>query len=965
MSNFYIVYQLKKYLALFILLFIAGDVMAQFTVTEKCVPSPDCAEDGTVFTDESTKTDIVGWLWNFGDGTTADTRTALHAYPIPGVYTVSLIRTFKDGSTETEPAEQIEIGQLPPTFHEWFSDTTICPDKVLLLDPYKNGAPEGATFFWYPNGETTQTLEVTEAGCYSVEVTIGSCKIQNLVNVKICTEPQGQEGAKWFFGSNAGLDFSSSPPQPITDGMLNVPEGTSAIANSQGKLLFYSDGIHIFDQDHKQMDCVNGPCDDLKGGKNSTQSVLIVPQPTCKGCEYLFNVFTTSDINGEKILTVSTVDMRENKGKGKIISQNKTLQEGTTERIASVKNDRDSTYWVITHDSGTNKFRIFHATTGGLVETSTPELGMPQTENSMAEGYMKFSAPIGEEGERRLAMVIPGPPTNYIELYNFNDSTGTLTLDKTMDLGPAPPKAYGVEFSPDGNKMFVTFQGEGTTSSYLKQYDLTLPDSLLITGAVSIDSSSSEKFGALQIASDGKIYMAIQDSDHLAVIGEPGGSVLNGVEYVKKGVSLGGRKSQLGLPSMVQDFTQETSGSGFQAEGFCSGDSTNFQASPICDPLEDTGYSWDFGDGSPLTFGGKNDQQISHIYTSPGKYKVTLTQINKCIIVPTEQTIEIFETPEDPMLPDNILGSCNQEVVLDMGVVAKYYVWRFNGRVIGRDKILTISNGRTGIYEAIAFNDPQGQCLSSKKVLVTFTQIPDIDLGPDQQICLDDQITLDVKEIAWKSYVWSTGATTKSIEVNKAGTYSVTVTDANGCTNSDQIIITNYPQPNINLFKEYIICEADNESVELNPRGGDALQYTWQPHGEITEKITVDQSGTYTVSATNEEGCVEVQSTNVLDKCEPRVFIPDVFTPNEGDGINKEFEIFGAHYENLTLKVYNRWGEVIFAMEAQHDQKLTWDGTYKGTKVQPGEYAYVVTYDSFYYPERATVKRRGAILVIR
>ena len=61
MSNFYIVYPLKRYLALFILLFVAGDLMAQFSVTEKCVPSPECAEDGTVFTDDSKKVDIVGW----------------------------------------------------------------------------------------------------------------------------------------------------------------------------------------------------------------------------------------------------------------------------------------------------------------------------------------------------------------------------------------------------------------------------------------------------------------------------------------------------------------------------------------------------------------------------------------------------------------------------------------------------------------------------------------------------------------------------------------------------------------------------------------------------------------------------------------------------------------------------------------------------------------------------------------
>jgi hypothetical protein len=56
--------------------------------------------------------------------------------------------------------------------------------------------------------------------------------------------------------------------------------------------------------------------------------------------------------------------------------------------------------------------------------------------------------------------------------------------------------------------------------------------------------------------------MAIEGSDYLATIGEPEGNSLTGVDYERDGVNLGGKKSQLGLPNMVQDFTQESSGAG-------------------------------------------------------------------------------------------------------------------------------------------------------------------------------------------------------------------------------------------------------------------------------------------------------------------------------------------------------------------------------------------------------------------
>jgi gliding motility-associated-like protein len=102
--------------------------------------------------------------------------------------------------------------------------------------------------------------------------------------------------------------------------------------------------------------------------------------------------------------------------------------------------------------------------------------------------------------------------------------------------------------------------------------------------------------------------------------------------------------------------------------------------------------------------------------------------------------------------------------------------------------------------------------------------------------------------------------------------------------------------------------------------------------GSDTSDITVDQEGQYIVRATNKEGCVTEQATEVIDKCEPRFFIPDAFTP-DGEGHNEILEIFGAYYTNFSIRIYNRWGEVIYATT---NLEARWDGTYKGLKVQPG-----------------------------
>lgn len=957
MSQHYSIIQRNFYWFLLLITLAAGYANAQtpFLVSGQCMQNPDCQADSTSFRD--TVSTATAWRWTFGEGGATDNRRApQYSYASPGTYTVTLARTLKNGSVENV-TQSILIGALPPTFQQWRTDTTICPGDTITLDPYPNGAPEGAKYVWYPKGDTTQTLRVDSSGCYSVEVIINGCKIQDRINVKICMEPAAQEGSKWYFGGNAGLNFSSSPPAPLTDGKANAPEGVSSIANSKGVLLFYSDGVKIYNKDHEEMTCFGlAQCEPLKGGPNSTQSVLIVPQPTCKGCEYLYNVFTTSDINGQKLLTVSVVDMRRNNGKGAIIEQNTTLQQPTTERIASVRNDRDSTYWVVTHDYGTNVFRVFHATTGGLVESGTFPLGMVQDTTTEAEGYMKFTAADTLTGERTLAVVVPGPPENHVELFSFNDSTGVLTYKKTLDLGPAPPTAYGVEFSPSGEKMYVTFQGKDGTSSYLKQYDLTLPDSLIVETAITIDSSATQKFGALQIASDGKIYMAIQGSEYLAVINEPERDSYKTIEYERNGANLGGKNSSLGLPNMVQDFTQDASGPGFEADGFCTNEPTTFTASPICDPKKDT-YQWDFmGDGN---FSAPTQETTAKFtYTKAGTYMVGLKASNECTDTLIIQEVTIYDTPAAIDLgPDK--DTCGAYVPLDIKVQAENYLWIYRGRVVSRQQKYNAK--ATGRYIGVAYSDPDGNCFVADTIEITLRTPPAFDIGRDTTLCRDSSIVLSVASQRWIEFAWSTGETTRDITVRNPGSYFVVVKDRNDCYNSDTLQVGERPSPILNLPPEYIICLPDGNSVILDAAGVGNLEYDWPATGDTTRTITVNKEGTYTVLATNEEGCVTQKSTEVIDKCEPRFFIPEAFTP-DGEGNNEVLNVYGAYFTNFNMRVYSRWGEVIFATDSAEKR---WDGTYKGIKVQPGVYAYVISYEALYFPERAPILKRGSILLIR
>ena len=95
----------------------------------------------------------------------------------------------------------------------------------------------------------------------------------------------------WYFGQNAGLDFNdldpNGNPRVLTDGQINTLEGCSVMCDENGRLLFYSDGVTVWNRLHEIMP--NGT--DLKGSFTSTQSALIVPHP---GNTFLYYIFTTS-----------------------------------------------------------------------------------------------------------------------------------------------------------------------------------------------------------------------------------------------------------------------------------------------------------------------------------------------------------------------------------------------------------------------------------------------------------------------------------------------------------------------------------------------------------------------------------------------------------------------------------------------------------------------------------------------
>jgi hypothetical protein len=105
----------------------------------------------------------------------------------------------------------------------------------------------------------------------------------------------------WYFGDRAGLDFNSGSATVLNDGQINTLEGCSTISSSSGQLLFYTDGSTVYDRTHQIMQNGTG----LLGGSSSTQSSVIVPNPSNPNRYY---IFTTSEANQSTGVCYSEVD---------------------------------------------------------------------------------------------------------------------------------------------------------------------------------------------------------------------------------------------------------------------------------------------------------------------------------------------------------------------------------------------------------------------------------------------------------------------------------------------------------------------------------------------------------------------------------------------------------------------------------------------------------------------------------
>ncbi len=168
----------------------------------------------------------------------------------------------------------------------------------------------------------------------------------------------------------------------------------------------------------------------------------------------------------------------------------------------------------------------------------------------------------------------------------------------------------------------------------------------------------------------------------------------------------------------------------------------------------------------------------------------------------------------------------------------------------------SITPSSSGNY-TVTMTDAQG-CQATTAFTITLFAMPNVDLGPDQSLCGSNGVVLNAGNPG-STYLWNNSATTQTITAATSGTYAVTVTNANGCSSSDAIMLQFNPLPS-DALQDVTSCIT--APVTLNA-GNAGSNYIWST-GATTQTISPTASGTYTVTVTTTANCSATFDATVI-----------------------------------------------------------------------------------------------------
>ncbi len=239
---------------------------------------------------------------------------------------------------------------------------------------------------------------------------------------------------------------------------------------------------------------------------------------------------------------------------------------------------------------------------------------------------------------------------------------------------------------------------------------------------------------------------------------------------------------------------------------------------------------------------------------------------------------------------------------------------------------------------------------------VNFFNTPIINLLSQSPSCFginDGYVSSFVQPQTIYTYNWSNNNSSAIDTALSAGTYTLTVTDPNGCTASSSTVVNPTPAATLVIHPSDTTVLQGN-AIQLNSLFGGWPQssitgYVWTPdtvlscincpNPMLSTGTMSDSFNIYKLTVTYNNGCVVTASDTIRLIFPAGLAIPSAFSPN-GDGRNDTYVILARGVSDFSLNIYNRWGQLVFEST---DVNAGWDGNYKGKQQPGGVYTFFFT----------------------
>lgn len=436
------------------------------------------------------------------------------------------------------------------------------------------------------------------------------------------------------------LDFNFSPPYihyQYTD--MNFSETNASMCNTDGNLLFYTNGIYVANSNHVPM--LNGLM--LNPGQTANdyseigyilpQSIFALPHPIGNELYYLFHmdfVYSTTMLKTHSPhLYYSVVDMKLHDGLGKLVQKNKVVLTDTLNfgKLTCTRHGNGRDWWMVVHELGSSEYYRLLVTPWGIQNLGKSSTLYDIPADGLGQGCF---SPDGNYFARINTISLAAG--QYVDIYKFDRCSGLL-FDQVQVHYDEDAYTAGLAISPNSRFLYV--------SSFLNVYQFDLWADDIAASKVKVaewdgfmDGNIATLFYLSQLAPDGKIYInSISSPRYLHVINQPNLPYPD-CDVQQHGVYLPTRNSS-SLPNFPNYRLGPWDGSPCDSLGINNHpvakfrydqDTLNYRSISFTDLsyYQPNIWNWNFGDGT-----SSSEVNPEHEYTTDGAYEVCLTVANQ------------------------------------------------------------------------------------------------------------------------------------------------------------------------------------------------------------------------------------------------------------------------------------------------------------------------------------------------